>query len=123
MKFKKWLDRITSDSYGVKAVFGVMICLISLIGALRTGPVSEFLTWIISFFFGWFFYVFYFVTFLIGLNLILSYKKLHIKFDITICGLIILLVGALILATESMTTITTDGTTTYLTFQNFADKF
>jgi DNA segregation ATPase FtsK/SpoIIIE-like protein len=116
---KKFFDKITNDSYFLKGTIGVFLCLLSLFGALNTGIVSNFFTWIISFFFGWFFYVFYLIMFLFGLRLIFARKEFKIHFNITIFGVIILFLGALILATNSIT----NDTSGYLTFKNFYSKF
>ncbi len=116
---KKFFDKITNDSYFLKGTIGVFLCLLALFGALNTGVVSNFFTWLISFFFGWFFYVFYLIMFLVGLKLIFAKKEFKLHFSITILGVIILLVGALIVATNSIT----NGTDGYLTFKNFYSKF
>src|SRR5574344_912753 len=116
---KKFFDKITNDSYFLKGTIGVFLCLLSLFGALNTGIVSNFFTWIISFFFGWFFYVFYFIMFLFGLKLIFARKEFKIHFSITIYGVILLLIGALIVSTNSITN-SKDG---YLTFKNFYTNF
>lgn len=116
---KKLLNKITNDSYFVKGTIGVMLCLLALFGALNTGIVSQFFTWLISFFFGWFFYVFYFILFLVGIKLIFAKSEFKFHWDITIFGVIILLIGCLILATNSIT----NGDDGYLTFKNFYEKF
>lgn len=116
---KKIINYITKDSYFLKGTIGVMLCLLSVVGSLNTGIVSQFITWVISFFFGWFFYVFYLIVFLFGLKLIFSKKNFKLHWGITIFGIIILLTGSLILATNSITN-TKDG---YLTFKNFFEKF
>lgn len=117
---KKFIDKITKDPYFLKGTIGLMLCLIAVFGALNRGIVSEFFTWLIAFLFGWFFYVFYLIVFLIGIRLIFARKEFKLHWGITIAGIIVLLVGCLILATNSMTG---NNGTTPLTFANFYEKF
>ena len=117
---KKLFDKITKDSYFLKGTIGLMLCLFAIFGALNRGYVSGFITWIIAFLFGWFFYVFYLIIFLVGIRLIFAKKEFKFQWGITIAGLIVILVGSLILATNNITGSSNDE---MLTFKNFGEEF
>jgi DNA segregation ATPase FtsK/SpoIIIE-like protein len=110
-------DLITHDK--MMSSLGVFVCLLAAFGALNTGAVSNFITWVISYFVGGIFtYVFYLVIFVYGVSLIVASHKIKFHFNLTILGLIILSLGTLILVTNSMTL---DEGGSYLTFEG--DKF
>ncbi|MBQ9266414.1 MAG: DUF87 domain-containing protein [Bacilli bacterium] len=109
-----------------KAAIGVFICLLSIYGALSNADfafgivVAKFITWCISFLVGSILcYFVYFIIFLFGVYLILSSRKIKFSFEISLFGLSIMLVGALILISNAQTI--TDGT--YLTFSNIGQVY
>ena len=109
-----------------KAAVGVFICLLSIFGALSNADqafgiiVAKFMTWCISFLVGSILcYFVYALIFLFGLYLILSTRKIKFSFEISIVGLTIMLVGALILISNAQT-INGD---TYLSFTNIGQVY
>lgn len=117
---KKYMGKITKDSNFVKAMIGLVLCLFAIFGALNRGYVSSFITWIVSFLFGWLFYLFYLVVFLIGLQLIFKKKGIKIYSKLVIPGIILIFIGLLVLVTNN---ITGSSNTSMLNFSNFVEKF
>ncbi len=117
---KKLFDKITKDSYFLKGIIGLTLCLFSIYGALNTGVVSSFITWVIAFLFGWLLYVFYLIIFLIGVRFIFAKKEFKLHWGITISGIVILFFGCLIIITNNKTG---TGNDDMLTFNNFNELF
>jgi S-DNA-T family DNA segregation ATPase FtsK/SpoIIIE len=117
---KKCMGKITKDSNFVKSMIGLVLCLFAIFGALNRGYVSSFITWIVSFLFGWLFYLFYLVVFLIGLQLIFKKKGIKIYSKLVIPGIILIFIGLLVLVTNN---ITGSSHTSMLNFSNFVEKF
>ena len=117
---KKLFDKITKDSYFLKGTIGLTLCLFSIYGALNTGVVSSFITWVIAFLFGWLLYVFYLIIFLIGVRFIFAKKEFKLHWGITISGIVILFFGCLIIITNNKTG---TGNDDMLTFNNFNELF
>ena len=122
-KPKRKLYDLVNSKYRHGAI-GVLICLFAIFGALNQGVVSQTVTWIVSFFVGGIFsFLVYIIIFLYGLSFIFYSKRKKINFDITILGFILILLGMMILVTNSMSMSTaSDGSLEYLTFKGDSFK-
>ena len=118
------------DSNWLKFAFGIFICLLSIFCALSYTPssdyfiyVSRFLNWCLSFLVGSYLaFAVYAVLFLYGLSLIFSTKKrVKVNIDLTIFGTSLVILGSLILMSNSQT-LNVLGEP-YLTFANFQKIF
>lgn len=126
MKNKKFSIYDKARHGRTKAAVGVFICLLSIFGALSNADkafgivVAKFITWCITFLVGSILcYFVYALMFLFGLYLILSTKKIKFSFEISIFGLSIMLVGALILISNAQTL----NGDTYLSFTNIGQVY
>lgn len=118
------------DSNWLKVASGIFICLFSIFCALSYTPssdyfiyVSRFFNWCLSFLVGSYLaFAVYAVLFLYGLSLIFSTKKrVKVNIDLTIFGTSLIILGALILMSNSQT-LNVAGES-YLTFANFQKIF
>ena len=87
-------------------LIGLMIVLVALIGLLNKGPVGEFLTFCAAYLFGVFYFVVYLILLFIGIYLILKRKLFKVKIDITLLGVILLLLGVSIISVRQDQNIT-----------------
>lgn len=117
---KKVIKKITNDSYFLKGLIGFVLCLFSVFGALNRGYVSSFITWCISFLFGWLLWLIYLIIFLIGLELILNKKGVKFFTKLTISGTILIFVALLIIVTNNVGGYNQEN---YINFNNFLGKF
>lgn len=118
------------DSNWLKFATVIFICLLSVFCALSYTPsndyliyVSRFLNWCLSFLVGSYLaFAVYAVLFLYGLSLIFTTKKkIKANLSITIFGTLMIILGALILISNSQTINVIEGQ--YLTFANFQEIF
>ena len=123
---KKVLDTINFN--WTRIALGFLVCLIAIFGALSNAPVndgfiyvSKFINWCVSFFVGSILaYAVYLLLFLYGLKLILFTKKrAKVNLNLTIFGIIFIVIACLILVSNSMV----DENLGYLTFSNFGEYF
>ena len=126
MKNKKMSIYEKAKNGWTRVAIGVFICLLAVYGALSNADfaagiiVAKFMTWCLSFLFGSILaYFAYFVIFLFGIYLVLSTKKIKFSLEISIVGLLVMLLGALILISNAQT-VTSDG---YLTFENIGQVY
>lgn len=118
------------DSNWLKFASGIFVCLLSVFCALSYTPsndyfiyVSRFLNWCLSFLVGSYLaFGVYALMFLYGLSLIFSTKKrIKANLSLTIFGTSFIILGALILISNSQTLNILDEE--YLTFANFQKIF
>lgn len=122
---EKILNSVTTD--WIKAASGILISLLAIFGALSNANsndyfiyVSRFFTWCLSFLFGSFLtYAIYFLIFLVGMSITFSTRKIKVTINLTILGIVFLILGTLILIANSQTS----SGDTYLTFNNFEEIF
>lgn len=110
------------DVANKKSAIGVFVCLFAIFGTLNYGFVSQFITWVISFFVGGIFSFFvYIIIFLLGIYLIFNRNQKKINFDITIFGLIFIFLGVIIIVSNSFYYIDSEN---YLRFDSeFSQNF
>lgn len=120
----KILNSFNSD--WLKFGFGILLCLFAIFCALSYTPakdgfiyVSRFFNWCLSYLVGSYLaFAVYLVIFIVGLSMIFSFKKkFKIGFDLTIFGCILIVLGSLIIISNTQT-MNIDGVE-YLTFNNF----
>lgn len=116
---KKSIKNFYSSKKNQYSLLGCLICLFAIFGALNRGIVSNFLSWTISFLFGWLFYIVYLLIFILGLHLIIKTKLNKKSKILIITSIILLFVGFLILITNNLTLEKDDKTVKFLIFDDF----
>lgn len=94
--------KFTFSNDAEKTLIGIMIFLISIIGLLNRGYVGEFLTYIMVYIFGVFYFIFFIGLAAFGLTYAIKRKGFSIKVNLYLLGGILLIFSLMIAASISM---------------------
>ena len=94
--------KFTFSNDAEKTLIGIMIFLISIIGLLNRGYVGEFLTYIMVYIFGVFYFIFFIGLAAFGLTYAIKRKGFSIKINLYLLGGILLIFSLMIAASISM---------------------
>lgn len=84
---------------------GIIVILISIIGLLNNGPVGNFLTYIFVFLFGAFYFIFFAISILFGLYLIIKRKIYKVHFSLKVFGILFIFFSLIISCSLTSTTL------------------
>lgn len=117
---KNLYEKLTKDSYFLKALVGITFILFAVIAAYSNfGLVSSFINWCFYFIFGPLSFLIYLLMVVFGLKLLFLKKELKIKYGLFIFGIIFIAIGVGILVTH----FSTINNGAYLTFDTFSENF
>ncbi len=84
---------------------GIIVILISIIGLLNNGPVGNFLTYIFVFLFGAFYFIFFALSIIFGLYLIIKRQIYKVHFSLKLFGILFIFFSLIISCSITSTTL------------------